>query len=342
MDKCCTSGETQRTHRRINGFEPPLNYHQISAWIIFIITAIINLLFVVQIQFFELKVISFTFYVILYISHIISHIIAILLDPAEEELRKREVNDIPEFDRSIHAHVIENGRCHLCNIYTSNKKTKHCGICNKCVYRFDHHCKWLNNCIGQRNYAVFIICVITSALIALLTACLCVTDVILFFTYPQLLSMQAQNFINCTSSIQSQDIVKFCKNSIAFLSLLLIIFISALAISCALIHLICFHVYIAILGLTTYEYIMTTGNEKAHRLKCYKISRAKRFHMGSTTKNNTISRKLNSPSNNIITPQSLQVPNDNNVANLMQILINKEINRARNLLFDKNKVHPQS
>merc|ERR1719502_988575 len=33
-----------------------------------------------------------------------------------------------------------------------NKLSRHCLICDKCVVDFDHHCKWLNNCIGAKNY----------------------------------------------------------------------------------------------------------------------------------------------------------------------------------------------
>jgi len=40
-----------------------------------------------------------------------------------------------------------------CNVY---ENTKHCKTCNKCIANYDHHCMWLNNCIGGANYSYFI------------------------------------------------------------------------------------------------------------------------------------------------------------------------------------------
>lgn len=37
--------------------------------------------------------------------------------------------------------------CQKCDSSCS-KCSKHCNNCNRCVNSFDHHCIWINNCIG--------------------------------------------------------------------------------------------------------------------------------------------------------------------------------------------------
>lgn len=46
------------------------------------------------------------------------------------------------------------------NSILTNKATKsfnHCFTCDSCIYIRDHHCIWLNNCIGKRNKLSFVI-----------------------------------------------------------------------------------------------------------------------------------------------------------------------------------------
>ena len=45
--------------------------------------------------------------------------------------------------------------CDICNTHVL-PETKHCSVCNRCSYSFDHHCVWVGNDIGGENYVDFI------------------------------------------------------------------------------------------------------------------------------------------------------------------------------------------
>ena len=45
--------------------------------------------------------------------------------------------------------------CDICDTHVL-VDTKHCQMCNRCSYDFDHHCQWVSNDIGGRNYKDFI------------------------------------------------------------------------------------------------------------------------------------------------------------------------------------------
>ena len=46
--------------------------------------------------------------------------------------------------------------CPECEIMRPPRSV-HCILCKKCVDIYDHHCQWIDNCIGSKNQSVFIV-----------------------------------------------------------------------------------------------------------------------------------------------------------------------------------------
>jgi hypothetical protein len=77
------------------------------------------------------------------------------------------------YDRAIFHPGVD---CRTCR-FPKPARSKHCSRCRACVARADHHCLWVNNCLGRGNYRFFLALLLSttaSLAYAALVACLTV------------------------------------------------------------------------------------------------------------------------------------------------------------------------
>lgn len=78
----------------------------------------------------------------------------------------------------INGHPMKLKYCYTCRFFRPPRST-HCSICNVCVDHFDHHCPWIGNCVGRRNYRVFFLFINSLALLGIYIGANVLTHLIL-------------------------------------------------------------------------------------------------------------------------------------------------------------------
>lgn len=214
--------------KRKHGFQRPLHPQQITGW---------SLLFFAAVFVHTIQIPSLPLPIQIPLQPVIAVLLIILLGSMliTSLYNCEDLGSKTDKDNAL--------KCQWCDVILSSLQTKHCSLCNKCIEGFDHHCKWLNQCIGSHNYCHFVTSITSACILCVIICLLSVVEISLLYTCKISQTCIKPLFLNT-----NLDPVVFTFLSMIFL--LLSAFGSGL-----LIHLCAFHAYIKWNGWTTYEYI---------------------------------------------------------------------------------------
>lgn len=168
-----------------------------------------------------------------------SYALAIFRDPGR--VPQAYLPDAEESQTPLHEVKRKGGDlryCQKCGHYKP-PRAHHCRVCKRCVLRMDHHCIWINNCVGHNNYKAFFLFVFYVVL-----AC-CYALILLAGHAMDVLGDHVQD------ASRGPPVSSFIATS-ALLKVLCATMLAPLSI--ALIVLLAWHIYLLLRNKTTIEY----------------------------------------------------------------------------------------
>uniref|UniRef100_A0A8C5QBK8 Palmitoyltransferase n=1 Tax=Leptobrachium leishanense TaxID=445787 RepID=A0A8C5QBK8_9ANUR len=171
-----------RPARRVrrNGWQLPTNPLQCLIWILFFMAGVSAFWILIPVLPEPWQTVSLFCLGFLFPTNFICHILVVSVDPSCGETEYSILNPLKiRWDHETHSVRIE-------RLQRLVGSTFHCKSCNKDVEAHDHHCFWLNNCVGARNYRFFFNCALTGFLIVVQLSVMSSYIILADFVLPQI------------------------------------------------------------------------------------------------------------------------------------------------------------
>lgn len=286
--------------RRRNGFEYPLHYFQIMTWALYpiILVQFYAFLMPLVLTVYNMDDELYGLFIFLVLCFSVSSVIAAVavyltcsIDPADVAIMNKEPQDANNHgscheaimnclsyidpnmkkggDPNVDSHNGPSIYCYTCQV-SVHTSAKHCRYCVKCVTRFDHHCKWLNTCVGSRNYRYFLFIVFSVTMMTSESLAISISLLVSIVLDDD--SLRNPTSIGVTVGREI--------NYSAALGGLIVSVVLLLPLVAMLYQLGGFHIMLLVKNLTTYDFIISEQNrirakEAAARLDKQQKARAK-------------------------------------------------------------------
>ncbi len=103
----------------------------------------------------------------------------------------------------------------MCNVFKPDR-CHHCSACNRCILNMDHHCPWVNNCVGFWNRKFFLL------LLFYALCCLYFVDVTMLDTFISTVQWHLQAYYH---ELDLKELAIVCLHDVTYLFALFLTFI---------------------------------------------------------------------------------------------------------------------